>query len=269
MDVDDVLNSVESISPVNSEMTPPVEGNTFDVASNLEPQRKKRSEWRVELKFVVNETVAEQVRRWATQHLGPDGHCDPLLGDGYRVSSLYLDTPGFDIYHRSKPFGQRKFRLRRYGIEETIWLETKQKSNGLSRKRRAAVPESEIAMLQLPCNSEWYGDWFHRRIVTRQLHPVATVTYERFARIGSTSDGDIRLTIDRDLRGTGTSAWLVPRGSSEEIELLPDGFVVELKFRDVMPVIFKQLLSDLPLHPAMFSKYRAAVDAHGLGKVSR
>ncbi len=266
MDADDVLNSVESTSPVNNDMMPLVDGNSSNIASNVEPQRKKRSEWRIELKFVVNETVAEHVRHWAIQHLEPDGHCDPLLGDGYRVSSLYLDSPDFDVYHRTKPIGQRKFRLRRYGSEETIWLETKQKSNGLSRKRRTAVPEPETALLQLPSPSEWHGDWFHRRIVTQQLRPVATVTYERFARIGSTSDGAIRLTIDRDLRGTGSAVRQVPRGSSEEIELLPQGFVVELKFREVMPVIFKQLLGDLPLQMAMFSKYRAAVDACRLGK---
>jgi hypothetical protein len=241
-----------------------VVGEAAGVEAAAETSRKKNTEWRVELKFVVNHAIAEQVREWSIQHLVPDRHCDSSIGDGYQVSSLYLDTPHFDVYHRTKSIGQRKFRLRRYGVEETIWLETKQKSKGLSRKRRAAVPEPDTALLQLPEPPEWPGDWFHRRIVTRQLRPVASVTYERFARVGSTSEGDVRLTIDRNLRGTTAAGWQVPRGSSDLTALLPEGFIVELKFREVLPRLFKQLLSDMSLNPATFSKYRAAVDACGL-----
>lgn len=237
---------------------------TMDATSEAAPSRSKRSDWRVELKFVVDESIAIHVRDWATQHLEPDAHCAASSSEGYRVSSLYLDTPHWDVYHRTKPTGQRKFRLRRYGLEDVIWLETKRKSNGFGRKRRTSVPEVDAGRVLAPGDPDWVGAWFQRRVMLKQLRPVAAVTYQRFARVGSTTDGDIRLTIDRDLRGTAATDWAVPHGISGEIPLLPQGYVVELKFRDVLPSPFKQLLTSIPLQATSFSKYRAAVDACGL-----
>jgi hypothetical protein len=40
--------------------------------------------------------------------------------------------------------------------------------------------------------------------------------------------------------------------------------VLELKFRNVMPSLAKELFYALPLVPASFSKYRTAVSACGL-----
>ena len=236
---------------------------TPGTTSDQQP-RTKRPDQRVELKFVVTASIAEQLRDWARRHLDPDTHCDPLIGEGYRVSTLYLDTPRFEVYHREPPVGRRKYRLRRYGSEGTIWLETKRKSQGLVCKRRTAVSDLNLPLPEVPPDDKWHGEWFRRHVETRQLRPMSVVTYERFARIGSMPEGDVRLTIDRDLRGTSAAGWHVPRDSAGEIALLPDLFVVELKFRDVLPALFKRLLCELPLRPVSFSKYRTAVDGCGL-----
>jgi hypothetical protein len=89
-----------------------------------------------ELKFVVDEDRAAAIVDWANRHLEPDPHSDPETGHGYRVNGLYLDTPAFDVFHRNGVFRRRKFRLRRYGSESTIWLEQKRKRRGRVRKRR-------------------------------------------------------------------------------------------------------------------------------------
>ena len=59
-----------------------------------------------ELKFLVTEAVAARVAEWAARHLAPDPHAGGSREDGYRVTSLYLDTPGLDVYHRRGSFGR-------------------------------------------------------------------------------------------------------------------------------------------------------------------
>src|SRR5205814_5550277 len=87
-----------------------------------------------EIKFVVTEQVAELALTWARIHLAPDPHADEA-GDGYRVNSLYFDTPKLDVYQRNGSYGKSKYRVRRYGSEPNIFLERKLKSRGLVSKR--------------------------------------------------------------------------------------------------------------------------------------
>jgi hypothetical protein len=214
-----------------------------------------------EMKFVVNEDITQTIMAWARQNLAADPHaheCD----EGYHVNSLYLDTPDFDTFRRRPGFRRRKFRLRRYGQESTIWLEVKRKRNGHVRKRRVSVADAELIQhLAQPENPEWEGAWFRRRIDQRQLRPVCQVTYRRFARIGMSATGPIRLTIDRDLLAADATGWQVPATPLPGEPLLKARRIVEFKFRDVLPASFRGLIQDLRLEPATFSKYREGVAA--------
>lgn len=214
-----------------------------------------------EMKFVVDADVAEIISAWAKQHLAADPH-GTERDDGYCVNSLYLDTLAFDTYHRRPGFRRRKFRLRRYGNESTIWLELKRKRNGLVRKRRISIAETEWSrQLSQPFDLEWEGAWFRRRLDQRQLRPVCQVTYCRSARVGTSATGPIRLTIDRDLFATDAADWLVPSGPLSGKPLLNGQRIVELKFREVLPASFRGLIQDLRLAPRSFSKYRESVAA--------
>lgn len=214
-----------------------------------------------EMKFVVNEDIAQTIMAWARQHLAADPHareCD----EGYHVNSLYLDTPDFDTFRRQPGFRRRKFRLRRYGQESTIWLEVKRKRNGHVRKRRVSVADAMLIQhLVQPENPEWEGAWFRRRIDQRQLRPVCQVTYRRFARIGMSATGPVRLTVDRDLFAAHATVWQVPAEPLSGEPLLKSRRIVEFKFRDVLPASFRGLIQDLRLEPATFSKYRECVAA--------
>jgi len=92
-----------------------------------------------ELKFLVTEAVAAQVVEWAARHLSTDPHAGGSREDGYRVTGLYLDTPGLDIDHGRGSFGHAKYRLRRYDSQTTLFLERKCKVKGRVRKRRTRV----------------------------------------------------------------------------------------------------------------------------------
>ncbi|HEX2524069.1 MAG TPA: VTC domain-containing protein, partial [Terriglobia bacterium] len=80
-----------------------------------------------ELKFLIHEKMAGEVLAWARSHMASDPHVEPSLGDAYRVSSLYLDTPGMDVFCHRGSAAHSKFRLRRYGDEPAIYLERKRK----------------------------------------------------------------------------------------------------------------------------------------------
>ena len=219
-----------------------------------------RSRGAFELKYSIDENQASEIKDWARNHLHSDPHADPAC-DGYRVSSLYLDTPRLDVFHRSEYFRQRKFRLRRYGSEPIVWLEVKRKRRGLVKKRRISVAEADlIARLTQPFDAGWDGTWYRQRMEEQQLQPVSQVTYQRFARMKSVAQGTIRLTIDDRLMASPAVGWQVPSHSFNGTHLLDGQRILELKFREVMPTLFRQLVDRYQLVQTPFSKYRTSVE---------
>lgn len=218
-----------------------------------------------ELKFLLGEAAAAQVMEWAREHMARDpvAACDER--EMYPVHSVYLDTPALGVFGRAGALRTRKYRLRRYGSEDTIWLERKAKVRGRVKKRRTAISEAELACLyeQQP-PAHWAGHWFRRRVQLRQLQPVCSVTYERFARVGLTPEGPIRLTLDRSIGGCGTQGlnghrWDVPRGSLEGLQRLSGLCVLELKYPTILPALFKGVMSDFTLEPLKVSKFRTCM----------
>jgi hypothetical protein len=218
-----------------------------------------------ELKFLVPDATAEQILAWARIEMSPDPHADRTLGDGYHVGSLYFDTADLAVFHRFGSHGRRKFRLRRYGSDSSVFLERKSKSGGLVRKRRVAVPESELTNLHHaePEQPAWPGHWFHRRLIARRLGPKCQVTYDRIARVGLTPEGPIRLTVDRCVRCRSAADLSVPC-LADGAAILAGQSIVEFKFRVALPALFKGLIHELSLSPNGVSKYRLSVEACGL-----
>lgn len=230
-------------------------------ADALLPVTCKKSHGTFELKFLIEEERTRLIMDWATQHLGPDPHMDPEVGEGYLVNSLYLDTPEFDVFHRMPGHRRRKFRLRRYGRESLIYFEQKHKRQGLVRKKRVGVPESDVdRRLQSDPDLEWHGDWFRKRIDEHLLRPVCQVVYQRFVRVTSTEAGPLRLTIDSHLKGRPCPEWRVPAADMDGVSLLDGKQILELKFRGAMPPLFRKLIDDHQLLLTSFSKYRRSVE---------
>src|SRR5439155_22125195 len=100
-----------------------------------------------ELKFLLDETRAQDVEAWAELRLALDPHSDPALGGASRTTSLYFDTPELDVYHRAPSYRRRKFRVRRYGSAPEVFLERKSKWGDRVAKPRTAVPAAELPLL--------------------------------------------------------------------------------------------------------------------------
>jgi hypothetical protein len=213
-----------------------------------------------ELKFLLTEPQAREVEARVKGALALDPHADPALGNAYLTTSLYTDTPGFDVLRRTGALGPRKYRVRRYGVAGPVFLERKTKTGDRVRKRRSEVEPGDVphlAGVEVP--ADWAGVWYHRQVIKRNLHPVCRIAYERVAYMGATDAGAVRVTFDRKVRGTSANSWEVaPVGAAGD--LLAGRVVGEFKFRVALPTLLKQIVIDLNLTPGTVSKYRLFMD---------
>jgi hypothetical protein len=238
-----------------------VPGNPILSPSLVEPGEGEGPAF--ELKFLVDEAQAREAEAWASSRLAPDPHGDLSLGGAYRTTTLYLDTPALDVFHRSPSFKRSKHRLRRYGTERLIYLERKTKDGDRVRKQRNAIPDGELSLFAAPLSvTTWPGHWFHRRLLDRGLRPAALVVYHRTAYIGGGAEGPYRLTLDRRLRGSRLAEWVV-LAEDGGLPLLPGQVILELKFRIALPAAFKGLVQSMRLDPSLVSKYRTCIRAWG------
>ena len=216
-----------------------------------------------ELKFLIDEPLAQQVEGWAGQRLALDPHGDPALGGAYHTTSLYFDTPQLDVYHRMPSYKRRKFRVRRYGAAPWTFLERKSKWGDRVEKRRTLLPDAELPLLAHPMSLiTWPAHWFHRRLLMRRLGPACQIGYQRTAYVGTCPEGQLRLTLDRHVHGALTDAWQL--GSLDgAMPLLTGQVILEFKFRSALPTPFKELVADLRLSPRAVSKYRHCREAWG------
>ena len=217
--------------------------------------------WGSEIKFIVDADLGARVREWARQRLSPDPHGSGPMQDVYRITSLYLDTAGRDVFHRRGSFGRSKYRIRCYE-DNHLFVERKLRLGNKLAKRRTALTLDTLPQLAngIPAADPVY--WFVRRLRLRQLQPVCQVVYARTARVAETGGAVIRLTIDQDLTACPVSGYAFepPAG----VPLLTGKAIVEVKFRGYMPATFRQLVEEFRLVPAAASKYRMAADTLGL-----
>jgi VTC domain len=215
-----------------------------------------------ELKFLLDEALALRVEERIREQLTPDPHGDAALGGAYHTTTLYVDTPYRDVFHRSPRYKRHKYRLRRYGLEASIYLERKSRDGDRVWKQRTRVSGLESAVLDsTQIEPDWAGAWFHEALLDRGLRPVCLVYYRRLAFAGMTSEGPVRVTMDRELAGAPTHGWEVRHCPGRSF--LTDCVIVELKFRAALPAVFKDLVREFCLNPRSASKYRHCLRVWG------
>jgi hypothetical protein len=225
---------------------------------------RENRELACELKFLITPEIAAGVREWARHKLLPDPYGNGNAHDEYKITSLYFETELFDVYNRKGSFGRSKYRIRRYGGEDVVYLERKLKTNGLVAKRRSPSVTREIRRLsEMQPDPKWLGSWYHKRVLLRGLRPICQISYERTARVASTPTGPVRLTLDENLRALPAREYVfLPEANC--LKVAPQNVVMEMKFRGNTPVIFKELIEQFALSPKKMSKYRLAAVALGL-----
>lgn len=198
----------------------------------LSPSLQGNERAAFELKFALTPELQPAAIAWARSNMIPDSHADSA--GCYQVSTLYFDTPSLSMLIRERGFRTTKYRVRRYGAEDLTYFERKRKRGNRVRKVREAGSEPPT--------------WFESERCARGLDPALWVTYQRHAFVGE--DG-LRLTMDGDLR-----AWRTEEPGTYD---RPGPLVVELKFHDALPALFRTLIAELRLMPAACSKYRLSM----------
>ena len=214
-----------------------------------------------EIKFVVDPALGQAIRAWARMHLEPDPHGSGSFGDEYQTTTIYFDTSSLHVLRRSGSYGRAKYRVRRYGTGDMVFLERKLRRPRLLVKRRTRVSIEELRRLTAAPNGDWSGSWFGKRLAARGLAPVCQVRYARTARGTLTDGGTARLTID-----DAPSAAVVAGASFTDatgVPVLDRQLIVELKFRASLPAVFTRLIEEFRLVPKTASKYRLSMVALG------
>lgn len=218
-----------------------------------------------ELKFELAQQDVLRMKAWARRHLRADPHGD----DGcYRVTSVYCDTPEFDVFHRASGYRSSKLRLRRYGTAPFVFLERKVRSGDKVSKRRVEVAPEDLPQLAsfmagaIPPQG-WVAGWFLDKALKKRFAPVCRVGYDRTAFFGMAGGHGVRLTIDENMIGVPARGWEA-QPLHEGLELRPGSALLELKFQDSIPELFRGLLPELPAQTARVSKFRRCVQVCGL-----
>ena len=217
-----------------------------------------------EIKFLLTEEQVREVEARLHGRLALDSHADPVLGGAYRTTSVYTETPDFEVFRRVGDYGKSKFRIRRYGSAGPVYLERKDKDGDKVHKSRVSVHMTELASFsERLAATQGPGGWFRDATIQRRLAPICRISYDRVAYVGATESGAVRVTFDRKVHGEISTGWeVVPVQATAE--LLPDQVICEFKYRMALPLLFKEIVGTLKLQPTSCSKYRRFIAAAGI-----
>ena len=216
-----------------------------------------------EIKFLIDTARGPEVQAWMRANLAPDEFGSGPEHDQFETSSLYFETGEFDVFRRRGSYGKSKYRVRRYGASPIMFLERKFRTDRVLIKRRTTATLEDFRRIEgNEPDPDWYGYWFHRRLVARRLLPLVQVSYVRTARLGTSPHGKVRMTIDFDLRvlPLPDRAFLPGVG----LPLLEGSTVIELKYCVQLPAVFREVISQFALKEQPVSKYRAGLALLGL-----
>jgi hypothetical protein len=239
------------------------------------PPRSLRAFNRFELKYLVDQQLAERLRGELHARLDPDAHS---TAGSYQVWSRYYDTRDLRFYWE-KIDGirfRRKLRIRYYGRPEQlgpetpVWVEIKQRINRVTQKRRARLPYEEALALcagRDPGRCEPGDEPVLDEVLTLvgelDLRPTTVVGYVREPFLGREEDVGLRVTMDSRVRGRDRDLDL-RAGAENRLIVRPDLSVVEVKVNERVPYWLSDRIARHDMQLIRMSKYCQSVEAFGV-----
>jgi hypothetical protein len=105
-------------------------------------------------------------------------------------------------------------------------------------------------------------------VLQRRLQPRCIIGYDRVAHVGMTTSGPCRLTMDRNVHCALSNGFDFD-GPGTGLLLFAGDVILEFKYRESLPSLFKMLVEDMALAPAAVSKYRTGIQAWGLATTTK
>ncbi len=218
---------------------------------------------RQEFKYLVPLSVVDHIIAQLDQIMVRDKFSKD---DYYGVYSIYFDTHDWQAFY-SKMDGnlhRKKLRLRSYSKKpepnEKIFAEIKEKDDREILKRRVAITQSEVKKF---INGEPGKDrnnvqdeWRHS-LLRNALKPKLLNSYKRLAYHSRSVDG-MRITIDKDVSYALTDRIVFDQ-PTKKVTWANDYCVMEVKFRQYLPVQTANIIEHSKLSRAAVSKYSDSV----------
>ena len=232
---------------------------------------------RYELKYIIQEAAAREIRAFARNHLMPDPYAKASLNYSYNIYSVYLDSPGLALMNQTLEGLKNRFKLRvRFYDNDPahpVFFEVKRRVNDVIVKVRGKVRRDAADRLMYP-----HGAWPDRSDLANpdddrgftalskfcQLRdklgcvPQVLVAYNREAWCAP-EDDSIRLTFDRGLEAAPYHPDRTFRLERDESWVRPTmrnpGVVLELKFTDRFPNWMREMVQTFNLFRTSMAKY--------------
>ncbi len=205
---------------------------------------------RVEQKYLINKYQLDELLNRISTNIEEDIYFKS------EISNIYFDNDNHELLIESleKPDFKIKIRLRMYNKSNEVFLEIKDKVNGIVGKRRIKLTLEEfnnyldnnkIKDTQIMKELDYYFKLF-------KLKPSIFVAYDRLS-YKDKDNQNLRITIDGNLRSRYNDLNL-EKGSYGEKFFSSDMYIMEIKVLDAMPIWLARNLSELKIFPTSFSK---------------
>jgi SPX domain protein involved in polyphosphate accumulation len=210
---------------------------------------------RYELKFIIPQRVALQIRQFVRQHLELDEFGQGQPDSSYPVHSLYFDSDDWKIYWRTMNGDKNRYKLRlRYYSDDPatpIFVEIKRRMKDIILKQRGRIEHTAVPELiaghfpkgpQLRSADEAHAiEQFLQLMLNVQAKPKLHIAYEREAYVND-HNNEVRVTFDRNVRAVTRFDGKICTEMSRPIICTRDQVILELKFTNRAPFWYRDLV---------------------------
>jgi hypothetical protein len=239
---------------------------------------------RYELKYIIPERVALQVRDYVGAYLEIDEFGATLPNFSYPVHSLYLDSDDLYIYRTTINGDKNRFKLRIRYYEERpdapVFFEIKRRMNNIIMKQRGGVrrdavdellaghlPDPSFLLSRDPRHFSAVQN-FCQLVVKLEAKPKLHVAYMREAWI-SPHDNSVRVTLDRDVRVHPEPTTRLTTELGTLVSTFGHNVILELKFTNRFPDWFGDLVRTFGTMQCGAAKYAEGISVVGEEVVNR
>ncbi len=233
------------------------------------PRKDTMMACRYELKYRIAESKARAIAEYVRAYIEPDRYAKLRPRGEYPITSLYLDSDGFQLARETLEGKKNRFKLRIRGYSENpespCFFEVKRRVSTVILKSRARVRHEDIAPIlltgRIPTGHKTDENALRQFLLYVnyiQAKPLVLVRYMREAYEGD-GDNRVRVTFDRRL------CFKITR--EPKVELNGPGWqdarlgftILEIKFTAKYPAWLSRMVKMFNLKQGAMSKYASSV----------